>query len=335
MTAVVEVTEGAGGPVTPATLFRPPAPPAPGSARPPRPPSPHGGVRPRRPAPAPRPLPLPDGALVTLSALAVLAAICLWLALQLVVLAGLSQSRAQQDLYDELRTGLAAQTIPTGGAIDPGTPVALLTIPTLGLEQVVVEGTAGTDLTAGPGHRRDSPLPGQRGVSLLYGRPLTYGGPFRTVTTLQEGDGIEVTTAQGHYVYRVDEVRRAGDPLPAAPAKDGARLTLVTSEGGGGLGAWLPDQVVYVDATLQGDAAVAPAGRPAGVPDQEMAMGLDTSGLALLAVALQGLLIAAVAVVLLRGRVPGRALWVMAVPVLVALAWFATDQLATLLPNLV
>ncbi|WP_448062564.1 class E sortase [Cellulomonas hominis] len=331
MTAVAETVEGTVGGVA-AEEQPAPARPAPGSARPPRPPSPRRRVRPRRPTPAPRPL--PDGALVAVAALTVLAVIGAWLALQLVVLAGLSQSRAQQDLYDELRTSLAAQTAPTGGAIDPGTPVALLTIPTLGVQQVVVEGTASTDLTAGPGHRRDTPLPGQRGVSLVYGRPLTYGGPFRTITTLQEGDGIEVTTAQGRYVYRVDGVRRTGDPMPARPAQDGARLTLVTAEGSGGLSAWLPDHVVYVDATLQDDAAVAPTGRPVGVPDQETAMGVDTSDLALLAVALQGLLVAVVAIVLVRGRVPGRALWVMAVPVLMALAWFATDQLATMLPNL-
>lgn len=289
-------------------------------------------ARPRRP-PDPPP-PMPDRVAVAFFAMLAVAAICGWALLQVLVLGGLQQARAQQVLYDELREQLAAQTAPTGSAIDPGAPVALLSIPTLGLEQVVVEGTASGDLLAGPGHRRDTALPGQVGVSTIYGRATTYGGPFRQITMLQAGDGIEVTTAQGEFVYRVDGVRRAGDPTPTAPGPGQARLTLVTAEGQGALAVLTPDTTVYVDATLYGEPVAGPAGRPAAVPEAEQALAGDTSVLPVLALALQGLLLAIAAVVVLRRRLPGRVLWVLAAPVLAALAWVATDSAVQLLPNL-
>ncbi|WP_448631232.1 sortase domain-containing protein [Cellulomonas soli] len=212
---------------------------------------------PRPPAP-PRPprRPEPDASRVVTTALLLLAGLALWALVQLLLLGGLSQARAQQVLHAQLREQLAEQTAPTGGLIDPGDPVALLSIPTLGLQQVVVEGTASGDLLAGPGHRRDTALPGQVGVSLVYGRSTTYGAPFRAVTLLREGDGITATTAQGEFTYRVDGVRRAGDPLPAPPAAGTGRLTLVATQGGGSLSAMSGFEVVYVDATLVGEAAV-------------------------------------------------------------------------------
>ena len=60
-----------------------------------------------------------------------------------------------------------------------GEPVALLSIPRLGISQVVVEGTASGDTLAGPGHLRDTVLPGQVGTSVVYGRAATYGAPVR------------------------------------------------------------------------------------------------------------------------------------------------------------
>lgn len=295
------------------------------AAQPPaRRPKPRRPRPPRRP-PAPR-QPLDDRRLALLVTLVVVAALLGWVGLQLLALGALSQSRAQTDLHNQLREQLAAQTAPLG-TVDPGEPVALLRIPTLGLEQVVVEGTSSADLQSGPGHRRDTVLPGQKGVAVVYGKALTAGAPFRSLAGLIEGDGIEVTTAQGTFTYRVDGVRRAGDPLPAAPT--GGRLTLVTADVQG----LQPDGVVYVDATLQGDPATG-AGRVSAVPESEKALAIDTAGLPMLALALGALLAAVTGAVLLRGRVPGAVLWTLAAPVVLACLWLVGDQVAPLLPNL-
>lgn len=289
-------------------------------------------VRPRPPAPPRRPVP-PAPAVIS-TALVVLAAMAAWAAFQVLVLGGVSESRSQQVHYGQLREQLARQTAPLGGLIEPGVPVALLTIPTLGLEQVVVEGTASGDLQAGPGHRRDTVLPGQAGVSIVYGKGLTYGAPFRAVPTLREGDGIQVVTGQGEYTYRVDGVRREGDPTLGALEAGEGRLTLVTLEGSGPLAALMPSRTVYVDATLVGDAATAPAGRPAAIPDAERALAIDPGVLPTLVLALQAVALVLAGAVWLLPRLPGRAAWVLAAPLLAATTWFAVDRAVQLLPNL-
>lgn len=288
---------------------------------------------PRPPLP-PRP-PAPAWADVLSSALVVLGVLCLWTMLQFLALGGLQQARAQNVLHAELREQLAGETAPLGGAIEPGVPVALLEIPTLGLRQVVVEGTSATDLRSGPGHLRSTVLPGQEGRSMVYGRVLGFGGPFRSIATLREGDGITVTTGQGEFVYRVDGVRRQGDPLPAPPTSGEGQLVLVTAEGSGPLAGLAPSSTVLVDATLVDDAVGAPAGRPGTVPPEEKAMNGDAAAaLPPLVLGLQGVLVMVVVIVWARRRFPGPATWVLLVPPLLAAVWFSSDAALRLLPNL-
>src|SRR4051812_40868066 len=122
-------------------------------------------------------------------AIAAVSGLCLAFAAFLLVLSPLQQSRAQDLLYKEFRTELAAATAPfEAEPIDPGAPIAILQINQLDLRQVVVEGTAGRDLRNGPGHARSSAFPGQPGNAVLMGRSTTYGGPFANVPDLVKGD---------------------------------------------------------------------------------------------------------------------------------------------------
>ena len=106
------------------------------------------------------------------------------LLLELFVVSNLQQRAAQQRMFDALRTDLASGTAPIGPydaedrVLPLGTPVAFLEIPELGLRQVVGSGTTAGVLFGGPGHRRDTPLPGQQGTSLVMGRRAAFGGPF-------------------------------------------------------------------------------------------------------------------------------------------------------------
>ncbi|ABL80442.1 MULTISPECIES: class E sortase [unclassified Nocardioides] len=289
----------------------------------------------RRPA---RPVGPPTGAdaasSVLSSAFTMIAIVCLWVAAQLLFLGSISQNRAQDLLYDELRADLAAATAPLGPVVPVGDPVALLTIPSIGVEQVVVEGTASGDLLDGPGHRRDTVLPGQVGTSVVYGRAATYGAPFADLPDLRAGDEVEVTGAQGRTTYTVLGVRRAGDPLPQPVADGSARLTLVTAEGSGRLGAITPESVVYVDADAT-KAFPAPPGRPGAVPDSEKAMAADDGALPLLALCLALLLALTLGVVAARQRWSTALVWVVASPLAIALSWAATDVVMRLLPNLI
>lgn len=262
------------------------------------------------------------------------AIICLWMVAQMLLLGSVSQERAQDLLYNQLRGDLAGATAPIGPLIPAGEPVALLTVPRLGLEQVVVEGTASGDLLVGPGHRRNSPLPGQEGISVVYGRAATYGGPFGAITDLRPGDQIRAVIAQGTSTFTVSGVRRAGDPLPSPLEEGKARLTLVTAEGNGRLGAISPGSVVYVDAETS-SAFPAPAGLPAAVPDSELPMATDPGAIPLLALCLGCLVALSLAVVAAGQRWPRVQVWVVAVPVVIALSWATTDVVMRLLPNLI
>ncbi|WP_068399353.1 sortase [Kribbia dieselivorans] len=286
--------------------------------------------------PAPR-----DGLTAFNSATLMIALVTLWVLAQMLFLGSISQNRAQYELYSDLREGLAMATIPTGGQIEPGSAVALMKIPAIGVEQVIVEGSSSSETMLAPGHRRDTPLPGQPGVSLVYGRASTYGAPFGKALTLAKGDRIEVTSALGDAVFKVSGVRRAGDPLPQPLEQGKARLTLVTAEGSGRLAALAPADTAYVDAELvtkgkgKSEVFADPGGRVSFVPESEKAMGRDLGALPLLTLCL-ALLVGLLAVIVIAARRFDTVMvWVVLSPVALLLAWLTTDTLVRLLPNLV
>ncbi len=263
--------------------------------------------------------------------LSVVSALALFFVAFLLVLSPIQQGRAQDVLYTTFRSQLAAATAPFGvDPIPPGAPVALIEVPALGMRQVVVEGTAGIDLRSGPGHLRVTTLPGQLGTSAIFGRSTTYGGPFRDLPSLVPGARIHVTTGQGVFAYRVEDVRRDGDPQPPALQADQGRLLLVTTESGS-FGAF---NTVYVDALLVSGAAPTPPRSAFLVPSSEDEMASDPSALLPLSLWLFGLL--AVGVFAAWGIVRwGRPqTWVIAIPLLLAALWGASDSAAMLLPNL-
>jgi len=117
---------------------------------------------------------------------------------------------------------------PVGG----GEPFAFLTIPAIGLEDVVVyEGVDTATLRNGPGHMPTTPLPGQPGNAVLSGHRTTHGRPFFDFDQLVVGDRVEVETSIGTHVY---EVREMTVVLPTdvwvTDPRPGGWLTLTTCE---------------------------------------------------------------------------------------------------------
>jgi LPXTG-site transpeptidase (sortase) family protein len=133
-------------------------------------------------------------------------------------------SRAQQRLLSELHghAGLAALT----GHIPPeGKAVAILDIPELHLDQVVVEGTSATDLTSGPGLMPGSALPGTPGNTVIAGRRYLYGKPFSALGSLERGETLQIVSSYGTFTYRVlgTHVVEPGQLDPVAPTADNRR----------------------------------------------------------------------------------------------------------------
>jgi sortase A len=254
-------------------------------------------------------------------------------------LSRLHYDRIQVESYANFRVNLALATAPTGPTqpgfptklLVPGTPVGVLNIPEIGLTSVIFEGTSGRVLESGPGHLRDTPLPGQPGVSVIFGRRAAYGGPFSRLPWLKAGDIFTVTTGQGVASYRVIDLRRAGDPVPPFTAGSG-RLILVTADGP----PLAPFGVLRVDADLISKPSQAPTMviSAAQLGPSEQVLGTDPN--ALWAVVLWGvLLLGAAALLAWAGQQWGRwQTWIVAVPVVLFLSLTISDQVAVLLPNL-
>ena len=258
--------------------------------------------------------------------------LCLWLVVSALGLGALQYRAEQGRLYDTLREQLANGTAPLGST-KIGVPVALLQSPQAGLDDVVVvEGTTSGQTQRGPGHRRNTVLPGQPGVSVLFGRASTYGGAFSGITRLGPGDSISATTAQGRFVYRVEGIRRAGDPLPLPLSAGGGRLTLVTAEAGTWRNGFAAHEVVYVDAALQGQAQPG-AGRAAAIPESEQLMKGDSGAALLLLLWMQALLVVGAALAWAQARWGRWQSWLVGAPVLLVVLWSATTAPSSCCPT--
>ena len=275
-----------------------------------------------------------ESAVIGVEAITIIGLICAWMVSQMLLFGMLSHLRSQSILYGEFREQIAAATAPTGGVIVPGKPVSLVTIPAIGIQEVVVEGTSAGELLKGPGHMRSSVLPGQAGTSVLMGRARSYGAPFSKISLLRPGHAIHTTTAQGPATYRIDAVRRIGEPLPKDIPTGAGRMTLVSGYTGSRLDSLAPHEIVYVDATLISKAYDAPPNAINAVAPSELAMARDTAILPSLALSMGGLAIALAVVLLARERIPDEVTWIVGAPIVTALAWASGDGVMHLLPNL-
>ncbi|WP_255768155.1 sortase [Pseudarthrobacter sulfonivorans] len=259
--------------------------------------------------------------------------------INVVIISQVQHATTQARLFEEFRTSLAegsaplGQTDHEGALVSPGTPLAFLAIPALGLNETVVEGTTSRELMDGVGHRRDTPLPGQSGTSVLMGRAAAYGGVFGQLSRLATGERFTVTTGLGEAEYEVTGQRRAGDPGPPLLAGYEGRLTLTTAAGH----AFLPDEVLRLDAKLVSKALpkAAPVLHAASLQASELPLGSDTSDLVGLLVCLELLVLAALGAVWSWYRWGQRETWLVFLPVLGVLSVLTGQQISLLLPNLI
>jgi LPXTG-site transpeptidase (sortase) family protein len=249
--------------------------------------------------------------------------------------------------------GLVVRTIPAEGESAPkgsevtltvstlakGSPVGSLAAPSIGLSAIVIEGSGSDELMAGPGHYRDSPLPGEPGNAVILGRRTTYGGPFNRISELAEGDEIEVLTLAGLFTYEVAETKvvRPGD-ADVFVQDDRNILTLVTSNP-----EYRATDRLAVVAELQGE----PVGRsqagsgseeevvgqaPVLTPDE---LGRERNPSAWAPLLLWGELfvLAVVVAAVLYKRWRRWPTWLITTPIIVALAVLVFENVGRLLPS--
>jgi sortase A len=104
----------------------------------------------------------------------------------------------QRHLRAELR-----REVRRAGPIREGSAFAVIRIPHIGVDAVVVQGTSESDLAKGPGHYRITGVPGSGRVIAIAGHRTTFGAWFRDLDDLRKGDPISLEYHGHRFVYRV------------------------------------------------------------------------------------------------------------------------------------
>lgn len=239
-------------------------------------------------------------------------------------ISGIQEARAQSTSYATLRAELGQQVAPLG-ATTPGSPVAILNIPAIGIPNlIVVEGTSPENLELGPGHVPSTPLPGQAGVSEILGRRATFGAPFGRLGELKRGDKVIVITGQGRAFYTIvargDSRHLVEDPAPN-------RLLLLTA-----CSAVIPTSYCYLDAELTTAPQQDPGGRPA-ITWVETPLSGDSSVLVQTMIWAIALVMISMAGTVAAARWSPWLAYLATAPLALAVLWNLYQSLAALLPN--
>lgn len=106
-----------------------------------------------------------------------------------------------------------------------GTPIARLVIPSIGLDEVVLEGVTDEALNGGPGHLPGSALPGELGNSVISAHRDRH---FSKLGEVEIGDTITTVSRQQQVKWVVTGRKVVGREAPALFQTAEATLTLTT-----------------------------------------------------------------------------------------------------------
>jgi sortase A len=84
-----------------------------------------------------------------------------------------------------------------------GDAVARLRLPSIGVDEIVVNGTDSASLERGPGRYLGSAMPGEGELVYLAGHRTTYGAPFSRIDSLRKGDRVFLETPYATFEYAV------------------------------------------------------------------------------------------------------------------------------------
>ena len=84
-----------------------------------------------------------------------------------------------------------------------GDAIARLRIPSLGVDEIMVNGTQTDTLKRGPGRYLGSYMPGEGELVYVAGHRTTYGAPFSRIDRMKKGDAVFVELPYGTFKYVV------------------------------------------------------------------------------------------------------------------------------------
>jgi sortase A len=109
--------------------------------------------------------------------------------------AGTSLVAAKRELRNEARRYRAAA--------HRGAAIGRISVPRMGIEMVLVNGTDHDTLTKGPGRDARSAMPGEGKLVYIAGHRTTYLAPFSHIDHLRNGDRVTLTMPYATFVYSI------------------------------------------------------------------------------------------------------------------------------------
>jgi sortase A len=134
--------------------------------------------------------------------------------------------RSQQKLEAEWERQAATVSTPGRADISPDQMLTRVIIPKIGMDAIVVEGASRKELSEGPGHMKQTAMPGEIGNAVITAHRDTF---FRHIYELIKGDQIMVRRNGRVFTYEVTSKRivMPDDVSVIKPTSD-AQLTLIT-----------------------------------------------------------------------------------------------------------
>jgi sortase A len=102
-----------------------------------------------------------------------------------------------------LRVEVAKDAATYRKSLHRGDAIGRLTIGSLGLKIILVQGTDHESLKKGPGHYAGSALPGQGRLVYIAGHRTTYLAPFSHIDSMRVGDKVTLRMPYATVVYSV------------------------------------------------------------------------------------------------------------------------------------
>jgi sortase A len=101
------------------------------------------------------------------------------------------------------RREIAREALRYRAGSERGAAIGRLSIPRLGLNMVMVNGTDAGTLKKGPGRDPRTFMPGEGQLVYVAGHRTTYSAPFSDIDDLRSGDRVTVRVPYATFVYRV------------------------------------------------------------------------------------------------------------------------------------
>ncbi|HEX2330096.1 MAG TPA: class D sortase [Candidatus Angelobacter sp.] len=132
----------------------------------------------------------------------------------------------QKQLTAQWEQQAAQINVPGHAQLSPEDLLTRVMIPKIHLDAIVVEGASRKALSEGPGHMKETAMPGQIGNAVITAHRDTF---FRHIFELNRGDQITVRRAGQTYKYEVTGKKIVmPDDVSVIQQTNDAQLTLIT-----------------------------------------------------------------------------------------------------------